>query len=375
MSAHSVTFAPPPGAPATTPIRVLVADDSAFMRTAITRMIESDPGLKVVGTALDGVEALEKAAALNPDVMTLDIEMPRLDGLSVLRRLMAEDPRPVIMVSSLSKEGAEATLEAFDLGAFECIPKQLSYASMDILKIRDLLVAKVRAAAAATYLRKCRKSAPAAAPEPLPATAAAALPLVIPELVAIGCSTGGPKALQSILPQLPSNLRAGVVIVQHMPPGFTGPFANRLNSLSQVTVREASDHDWVEHGTVLLAPAGKQLTVFRKTLSKFAVRISDQPRDTPHIPSVDVMMLSAAEAAGEKTMGIILTGMGSDGAKGMKLIADKGGYTVGQDEASCSVYGMPRSCAEQGSLKRVLSLTHIPAEILSATRYSPKRSL
>ncbi len=373
MSTRSVISPPSPASPALAPVRVLVCDDSAFMRTALTRMIESDPGLKVIATAQNGVEALEQAALLDPDVLTLDIEMPKLDGLSVLRRLMAENPRPVIMVSSLSREGAEATLEAFDLGAFECIPKQLSYASMDILKIRDQLVAKVRAAASAAYLRKPRKQSSAPhleMPPPAPVSSWAGKP---PEVVAIGSSTGGPRALQSILPELPGDFSAGILVVQHMPPGFTAPFAARLNSMSRLQVREAVDGDWIEPGTALLAPAGKQMAAVRKTLTRFAVRVSDEPRDTLHIPSVDVMMSSVADAYGDDAMGVILTGMGSDGARGMLRISEEGGYTLGQDEATCAVYGMPRSCAENGSLKRVLPLPQIASEILAASRTPAKR--
>ncbi len=370
MSLRTLTPAPAAAVLAPAQIKVLVCDDSAFMRTAITRMIESDPSLKVISTAQNGIEALEKAAELNPDVLTLDIEMPRLDGLSVLRRLMEENPRPVIMISSLSREGAEATLEAFDLGAFECIPKQLSYASMDILKIRDQLIAKVKAAAGATYLRRPKK---APAPRVEPPLAAVAFSGPVPGIVAIGTSTGGPKALQQILPELPADLPVGIVIVQHMPPGFTGPFAKRLDSLCKLQVREASDEEIIEPGTVLLAPAGRQMTVYRRTASKRAVRIADQPNDTLHIPSVDVMMLSVAEIYGRESMGVILTGMGADGAKGMKAIAEKGGHTIGQDEATCAVYGMPRTCAQQGSLKRVVPLGSVPMEILAATRHGVKR--
>ncbi len=349
-------------------IKVLVADDSAFMRTAITRMIESDPHLKVVGMATNGVEALEKAAELKPDVITLDIEMPKLDGLSVLRRLMEENPLPVIMISSLSREGAEATLEAFDLGAFECIPKQLSYASMDILKIREQLVDKVKAAAAWVVPRPKKIPTPRVEPPRLAAHAGPA-----PAIIAIGTSTGGPKALQQILPELPADLPVGVLVVQHMPPGFTGPFAKRLDGLCKVHVREATDEEFIEPGTVLIAPAGKQMTAYRRTHSKHAVRVSDQPNNTLHMPSVDVMMLSVAELYGEQSMGVILTGMGSDGAKGMKLISEKGGTTVGQDEATCAVYGMPRSCAEMGVLKRVVPLQQVPSEIIHAVRNGAKR--
>ncbi len=359
---------------ASAPIRVLVADDSAFMRTAMTRMLESDPSVEVVGTAQDGLEALEKAATLDPHVITLDIEMPRLDGLGALRRIMEENPRPVIMVSSLTQQGAEATLEAFDLGAFECVPKPDSYATLDIVNIRNQLIDKVKAAAAATYLRR-----PKAKKVPIPpriaqsaAKTVAHLCSVAPEVVALGTSTGGPRALAEILPMLPANLPVGIVVVQHMPPGFTGPFAKRLDSLSQVTVREAAHEDRIEPGMVLIAPAGWHMTVYRRTHSKYAVQLAKTPTNTLHMPSVDVMMLSVAKAYGARSMGVILTGMGADGAQGMKAIGEKGGHTVGQDEASCVVYGMPRSCAEMGILKRVVPLGEVPGEILLATRHKSR---
>lgn len=349
-------------------IRVLVADDSLFMRTALTRLIESDPALKLVGTARNGLEMLEKAAELEPDVITLDIEMPVMDGLEALRRLMRENPRPVIMLSSLSEEGAEATLKAFDLGAFECIPKQFSYGAVDIVKMRNDLVAKVKAAAAATYLRRPKKVAvpPRAARPAVKAEARGDFPR--PAVITMGVSTGGPKALAEILPMLAADLPVGVLIVQHMPPGFTGPFARRLDSLSKVTVREATDEDVIEPGLVLLAPAGWHMTVHRRRNSTCAVRVGKTPAGTLHMPSVDVLMLSVADVFGAYSMGIILTGMGADGAQGMKAICEKGGLTVGQDEASCVVYGMPRSCAEMGVLKRVVPLEEIPEEILHATR-------
>jgi two-component system chemotaxis response regulator CheB len=357
----------PPGTPTGhQPIRVLVADDSAFMRTALTRMIESDTALKVVGTAQDGIELLHQAAKLNPDVITLDVEMPRLDGLGALRQLMESDPRPVIMVSSLTQEGAEATLEALELGAFDCIPKQLSYASLDIIRIREQLIAKLKAAA------RTRPQPRSKGPKPAPpvltdASIYRALPA--PAVIVIGTSTGGPKALSEVIPQLPADLPAGVLVVQHMPPGFTASLARRLHSASRVTVREATDDHAIEAGQVLIAPAGHQMTVVRQSASRFGVRIGSAPPNTLHVPSVDVTMLSAAQTCGALAMGVILTGMGSDGAQGMKAIFEKGGITVGQDEATCVVYGMPKSCAELNVLRRIVPLEQVAGEILLATRY------
>ncbi len=351
----------------TRPIQVLVADDSAFMRTALTRMIESDPGLRVVGTAQTGIEAVEKVNALQPDVVTLDIEMPRMNGLEALKRIMQQAPRPVIMVSSLTQQGAEATLEALEYSAVDSLPKLLSYASLDIVKIRDSLVAKVKAAAE-TRRRKPPHRAEKATPAAVrPREHEMQRPT--PAIVSIGTSTGGPKALQGILPLLPADLPVGVLIVQHMPVGFTGPFARRLNNLCKVTVREAEPNDPVEPGVVYIAPAGLQMTVYRRATSQAAIRLSDSPTDTLHIPSVDVMMLSVAEVYRGLSMGIVLTGMGADGALGMQAIYREGGFTVGQDESTCAVYGMPRSCAEMGVLHRVVPLQQVPEQILLATRY------
>jgi two-component system chemotaxis response regulator CheB len=345
-------------------IQVLVADDSAFMRTALTRMIESDPLLRVVGTAQNGLEVLDKLSLLDPDVITLDIEMPRLNGIDTLRRIMAEAPRPVIMVSSLTQEGANTTLEALALGAFDCVPKQLSYVSLDIVKIREDLIAKIKAAVDTRRHRPSSRVMPQA-----PSNARQIAYPVTPCIVAIGTSTGGPRALQEILPMLPADLPVGVVIVQHMPRGFTGPFANRLNNLCQISVREAKKGDLIERGVVLIAPAGQHLTVARRSCSQGIVQLASQPDNTLHMPSVDVMMMSVAESFGSQAMGIIMTGMGSDGCNGMKAIAGKSGVTVGQDEASCTVYGMPKSCAETGSLQTVVPLREIPNQILRAVHY------
>lgn len=351
----------------TRPIGVMVVDDSAFMRTALSRMIESDPGLKVVGCASDGHQALEMLPELNPEVVTMDIEMPRTNGLEALKHVMATRPRPVIMVSSLTQEGALMTFEALEHGAFDYIPKQLSYVSLDIVKIREDLIEKIKAAAASgsTKQRSCsasRNEARVAQPH----RAEGHVPR--PSIICLGSSTGGPKALQQILPLLPPDLPTGMLIVQHMPPGFTGPFANRLNGLCRIRVKEAEQDDWVEPGLVLIAPAGWHMTVYRRTHSRYAVRLAKTPVGKLHTPSVDVLMLSAAEALQALSMGVILTGMGNDGEAGMKAIHAAGGFTVGQDEATCTVYGMPRACALAGVLKRVVPLMQIPDEITHACR-------
>jgi two-component system chemotaxis response regulator CheB len=346
-------------------IRVLVADGSAFMRTALTRMIEADPALRVSGTARTGLEALEKISTLQPDVVTLDVEMPGLNGLETLQRIMREHPRPVIMVSSLTQEGAETTLEALGIGAFDYVPKHLSHVSLEIAEIKDGLVSKIKAAAEAGRRRPmARVTRAAMAPAPLRAA-----PRVRAGVVALGTSTGGPKALQEILPLLPADLPVGVLIVQHMPEGFTGPLARRLDGLCKVSVREATHDELIEPGVVYLAPAGQHMTVARRTPSKVVIRLSHSPENTLHMPSVDVMMLSVAEVFRALCLGVIMTGMGADGVEGMRAIRQHGGLTVGQDELSCTVYGMPRACAQAGLLQRVVSLPQIPEQILQATHY------
>jgi len=353
--------------PTKSQVRVLIADDSAFMRTALSRMVASDPDLWVVGTASNGNEVLDKVVALDPDVITLDVQMPGLDGIETLRCLMARYPRPVIMVSSVTLRDAETTFNALSAGAFDYVPKQLSSTSLDIMHIREDLVSKIKAAGEVRRSRvssATRRRPPSSVGQPssdvLPSTTS---------IIALGTSTGGPKALQDILPVLPADLAVPILVVQHMPAGFTGPFAERLNNLCKVAVCEAATGQPAEPGTVYIAPAGLHMTVERGGDARAVIRLSVQPEKQLHCPSVDVMMCSAAAAFQSHVFGIIMTGMGSDGALGMKAIHQAGGWTIGQDEESCAVYGMPRACAEQGLLRKVVPLTQIPHEILQATRY------
>jgi two-component system, chemotaxis family, protein-glutamate methylesterase/glutaminase len=344
-------------------IRVLVVDDSAFMRTALTRMIASEPNYKVVGTAGTGSDALSKIATLDPDVVTLDIDMPGMDGLEALRCIMNDSPRPVIMVSAATERHADATFNALGAGAFDYIPKQMSSASLDILHIRDDLIAKIRAAA---HSRKSRSNSTRKKSHRA-STRESGDAVTLPEIVAIGASTGGPRALQEILPVLPGDLPVPVLVVQHMPAGFTAPFAHRLNSLCSLAVREAVQNEPIQRGVVYIAPAGVHMTVHRSSDAEACITLDPNPAHL-HTPSVDVMMTSVAQNFKNYAMGVILTGMGSDGAQGMNAIHREGGVTVGQDEASCAVYGMPRACAEMGALNRVVPLAQIPLLIMAATR-------
>ena len=347
-------------------IRVLIVDDSAFMRSALSRMISSDQAISVVGTASSGNEALQRLPSLDPDVITLDVQMPGLDGLQTLSRIMAEFPRPVIMVSSLTLKDAETTFNALATGAFDYVPKKLSSTSLDILHLQDDLIAKIKAAAESRHshetFRVPRKPSRSVT-IPMPTA-----PLCAPAIIALGISTGGPKALQEILPVLPADIPVPILVVQHMPAGFTAPFAKRLNDLCAVSVCEAEHGRAILPGMVYIAPAGTHLTVQRS--SRTSICLSDKPENQLHVPSVDIMMQSVATAFGSQAMGIIMTGMGSDGLQGMSAIHREGGLTVGQDEPSCAVYGMPRACAEMGILDRVVPLARIPYEILQATHYA-----
>ena len=349
------------------PVRVLVADPSAVVRTAVKRMLESDERVLVIGTAQDGEQALQKTQALAPDVVALDIHLTNSAGLNTLREIMRRCPRPVVILSETDCEAAEETLRALDEGAFDYAPKQLVGEPREMARLRYELVSKVKAAARAARQQVKAEVVPPGPPSlELPRTEV----LSVARVICIGSSTGGPKALQQILPRLPADLPASVLLVQHMPDGFTGPFARRLDSLCAMEVREANSDDAIEAGVILVAPASWHMSAHRRNESSSTVQLSKAPENLLHRPSVDVLMDSAAETFHDACMGIILTGMGADGARGMKAIYDHGGMTVGQDEASCAVYGMPRTCAELGVLRRTVSLTAIEHEILTATRYS-----
>jgi two-component system chemotaxis response regulator CheB len=365
-------------------IRILVVDDSAFMRKAISMMLESDPALKVVGTARDGEEGVEKVRLLKPDLVTMDIEMPRMDGLAALREIMLKCPTPVMMISSITTEGAEATLEALELGAVDFIPKQSSYVSLDIVKIRDDLLTKIKDIVKrkhrlmAMYRQRqfsrlaSSTAAPVAAP---PATRSYThvsidRPRVVGkrqhpiDIIAIGSSTGGPPALQKVIPALPGNLPVGVVIAQHMPPMFTKSLADRLNGLSKVSVREAVDGETLEPATVLIAPGGQHLTV-KKRGTKALIRVSPEPKETLYHPCVDVLFNSVADEFARATMGVMLTGMGSNGLVGARNLKERGGVLIAQNEESCVVYGMPRAVIEANLADHITSIDTVSDELLS----------
>jgi two-component system chemotaxis response regulator CheB len=343
-------------------IRVLVVDDSATMRGLVTATLRADPGIEVVGQAASSAEARQAIKALNPDVVTLDVEMPAMNGLEFLEKIMRLRPMPVVMVSSLTGRGAEASLLALELGAFDCAAKPSAAGSGAF----DGLPATVRAAARARVRPGAARSGPDAARR-------AAAPDYRPDgsLVAIGSSTGGVEALLTIIGQLPANF-APTVITQHMPAAFTGSFAERLNRACAAEVLEASDGAPLVPGRVYLAPGGETHLVVAGA-GTLRCRLHRGDPVSGHRPSVDALFGSVAKAAGPKAVGVILTGMGRDGARGLLAMREAGARSVGQDEASCVVYGMPKSAFEIGAVGKQLGLEAIAAEIISATNAKTKR--
>lgn len=344
-------------------IKILVVDDSAFMRKAISMMLERDPEIRVVDTARDGLEAIEKVKKLDPDLVTMDVEMPRLDGISALKQIMREHPCPVLMISSLTKEGAQATIEALSAGAVDFIPKQLSYVSLDITRIENDLIEKVKSIARSRS-RLFRRYIP----KPLAGHKDTGLPPFSQKdyrIVTIGVSTGGPFALQHVVPVLPADLSLPVVIVQHMPPHFTRSMAERLNAMSALEVREAEDGMELKPGTITIAQGGRHL-VFQGTAGRIVARTPDEPSASLHRPSVDVMFESANRLFDGHILSVIMTGMGKDGLQGARAIKESGGTILVQDEETSVVYGMPRAIVEAGIADAILPLDQI-APVITRT--------
>ncbi|MDR3587754.1 MAG: chemotaxis response regulator protein-glutamate methylesterase [Desulfosporosinus sp.] len=370
-----------------TPIGVLIVDDSPFMRMTLQKILNQDPDIQVLDTARDGREGVLKLQALRPQVVTMDVEMPVMDGLRALEEIMRWQPTPVIMLSAVTTEGAQATLKALDLGAFDVVAKPTGNPGADLQVLTHDLVEKVKAAAGVNPARLGRKVVPASVTvQPAVTRVAAAgmgsspmgqqglrpaaqgkmglLPKHAIEIVAIGTSTGGPSALQAVLPTLPVDFPVPVLVAQHMPPGFTGPLAQRLNGLCPLNVREGIHGEALKAGTVYVAPAGKQLQVQRKA-GQLILHIGDEaPIPTLYHPSVDVMFLSLAKEVGKGTLGVVMTGMGNDGAKGMKELKRLEGFAIAEAEETCVVYGMPRSIVEAGLADRVVPLGEIGRTIV-----------
>lgn len=344
-------------------IRVLVVDDSSFIRMAIKSILGRDPEIEVIGTAVDGIEGVEKAISLKPDIITLDVEMPRMDGIAALRLIMAKAPTRVLMVSTLTSEGASATFEALDAGAVDYIPKNVTDSVDSQAMFREELLRKVKGGIESAFSwgggALAGKGARVSRPLAKSRLAGARV-----NYVGIGTSTGGPVALQEVLSRIPAGFPHGIMVAIHMPKAFTGPFAERLNAKCSLQIREAVDGDLLQPGLALIAPGGMH-TRLEHQARGVVVRTaptSSYPNYV-YVPSVDLMLSSMAEATNGAMLGVILTGMGADGFKGMQCLKSKGGVTLAQDEATSTIYGMPRACAEGGVADEVLPLGQIGVEI------------
>jgi two-component system chemotaxis response regulator CheB len=344
-------------------IKVLIVDDSAVVRQVLKKELSKAGDIEVIATAMDPYAARDKILSLSPDVMTLDMEMPRMDGLTFLHKLMRYHPMPVIVVSSLTPKGSQTAIAAMEAGAVEVIAKPGS--AYSVAELSETLTAKIRAAAKAVC--------PKREPRPAPSSAATARKVLQPpqqlsqtthKILAIGSSTGGTQAIRDVLSQLPVNT-PGTVIVQHMPENFTAAFAERLNGLCAMEVREARNNEPVVPGVALIAPGNYHMAL-RRSGARYLVEVKDGPRIHHQRPAVDVLFQSVARHAGANAVGVILTGMGADGAKGLLEMKQAGAHTLAQDEASCVVYGMPKEAVKLGAAEEVISLGNMPRKILDA---------
>jgi two-component system chemotaxis response regulator CheB len=342
-------------------IKVMVVDDSAVVRKVMSNVLGRDPDIRVIATAPDPIFAMEKMRKEWPDVITLDIEMPRMDGITFLTKLMAERPTPVVICSSLTTAGAETTLQALAAGAVNIITKPGLGVDDFLQDSSDDLVAAVKAAARAN-MGAVRRTAQANSAPFEPSSPRQAMARTTERIVAIGTSTGGTIALERLLTELPQ-VSPGIVIVQHMPEMFTAAFAARLDSLCAIRVLEAKDRQRVLPGQALVAPGGKHMQLVRSG-AQYIVEVKDGPPVNRHRPSVDVLFRSVARNAGKNAMGVIMTGMGDDGARGLKEMHDVGSYTLAQDEESCVVYGMPKEAVKLGAVDRILPLSSLASAIL-----------
>ncbi|WP_338459660.1 chemotaxis response regulator protein-glutamate methylesterase [Pseudomonas sp. TE3-3-F2023] len=375
-------------------VKVLVVDDSGFFRRRVSEILSADPTIQVVGTATNGKEAIDQALALKPDVITMDYEMPMMDGITAVRHIMQRCPTPVLMFSSLTHEGARVTLDALDAGAVDYLPKNFEDISRNPDKVKQLLCEKVHtisrsnrrfgsyaspapvaapAPAGSSHAPASGFASPAAARTPAPAPARAAAPAAAPahspapkrkpyKLVAIGTSTGGPVALQRVLTQLPANFPAPIVLIQHMPAAFTKAFAERLDKLCRISVKEAEDGDMLRPGLALLAPGGKQMMID----GRGTVKILPGDERLNYKPCVDITFGSAAKSYGDKVLSVVLTGMGADGREGARLLKQGGSTVWAQDEASCVIYGMPMAIVKANLADAVYSLDEIGKHLVEA---------
>lgn len=384
-------------------IRVLVVDDSAFMRKAIEIILQKDPDIKVVGQAADGQEALELIGKLDPDVITMDVEMPRMDGITTVRHIMSRCPKPVLMISSVTKEGAETTLRALEAGAMDFISKPASRVSLDIVHMEQDIRDKVKAvfkrrppqvrhffsktavakpqvsaaspkaptvtasSAAAKYGLSMRASAVDAAPGNAPNPLVVVKPAgrVLRDIVSIGVSTGGPPAVQKVLSALPADFPVPIVIAQHMPAAFTGPFARRLDNACEISVKEADSGEVLRSGVAYVAPGGRHIRIEAK-LSTITIHVSDEPKSALYKPSANVLHESVGLAMGRRALGVQLTGMGSDGLEGIRVLKGKGGRVLAQSDATCVVYGMPKAVVDAGLADDIVDIDDMALAIMSS---------
>lgn len=342
------------------PIRVLIVDDSAFMRRVVREMLSSDPGIEVVGAAKDGQEGVEMTLELDPDVVTMDIEMPRMNGLEAIELIMARAPRPILVLSSITSEGAEVTLEALEKGAADYIEKTIARSVLDVLEVKKDLIDKVKAVSRRRRLISARtKPAATFVRPPVHKTKPH-----VTDLVVIGTSTGGPRAIQEVLPGIPKGVDAAFIVAVHMPQAFTKTFAERMDSHCALPVTEAQDGEPIKTGTVLVAPGGIQTLIKRRSAAAANIHLTKEPANSIYRPCIDLTIGSAAEAYGSRAMGVILTGMGQDGKEGIAAIKKRGGWALAQDEASCTVYGMPKAVIDAGLADVISPLNKISSEIV-----------
>lgn len=334
-------------------IKVLVVDDSALIRSLLSEIVKSESDMYLVGAAADAYAARELVNQYAPDVITLDVEMPKVDGLTFLEKLMKARPTPVIMISSLTEHGADVTMRALELGAVDFLPKPKLDIAKGIEQYRLEIVEKIRSAAKTKIKPKAKSRH---------ATPADLKFKTTEKIIAIGASTGGTEAIKEVLIQLPVDC-PGVVITQHMPPGFTTSFANRLDTMCRIKVVEAKGGERIVPGHAYLAPGDKHLKVIRSG-ADYRVELDDGPRVSGHKPSVDVMFQSVAEAVGANALAVILTGMGKDGAFGIRSIADQGGYTIAQDEETSLIFGMPQEAIKTGAIKKVVGLGKVSQHLI-----------
>jgi len=349
------------------PIRVLIVDDSALVRQMLTQMLDSDPAIIVVGAAPDPFVAREMIKSLNPDVVTLDIEMPRMDGLAFLEKIMTLRPMPVLMISSLTQKGADTALQALEMGAVDYVAKPTIGLRDGIASIGAEIIQKVKQAARAKVRPVTDAALRAASPVSVAGYSSSE------KLIAVGASTGGVEALHTLLSAFPADAPA-ILVTQHMPPAFTLQFANRLDQHCAMTVTQAIDGDRVLPGHVYIAPGAHHLELARSG-ANYICRLHDQPPVSGHRPSVDVLFKSVARAAGANAVGIILTGMGKDGAVGLLEMRRVGASTIGQDEASCVIYGMPKAAHECGATEIELPIGKIPEQVLYRCQTTAKRGM